>query len=206
MKKTLLFAATTALVLSSCGNKEEETTPEVEVVKATYTVNTEESVINWHGYKTHTPDYGHKGTLTLSSGTINTEDGVFTSGEFVIDMSSINEPADTTEVKKLRGHLSSGDFFSVAEYATASLKITGFENGNAKGELTVMGVSKAIEFPATVTVDGDNLTAAAEFEYDLGQFGSPYLQAPGEDADEETKQGAISPMVNFSVNIVANKQ
>ncbi|MFN3917519.1 MAG: YceI family protein [Flavobacteriales bacterium] len=202
MKKTVLFAAVAALILSSCGSNEETTQ---EVVKAYYTVDTEASVINWHGYKTYTPDYGHKGTLMLNSGTINTEDGVITNAEFVIDMNSINEPTDTSEAKKLRGHLMSDHFFNVASHTNASLKITGFENGNAKGELTVMGVSKAIEFPATVTIADDKLTATAEFEYDLGQFGSPYLQVPSEDADAETKQGAISPNVKFSVNIVANK-
>jgi polyisoprenoid-binding protein YceI len=155
MKKTVLFAAIAALVLSSCGSNEETTQ---EVVKATYAVNTEESVINWHGYKTYTPDYGHKGTLMLSNGTINTEDGIITNAEFVIDMNSINEPTDTSAAKRLRGHLFSGDFFSVAEHGSATLKITSFENGNAKGELTVMGVSKAIEFPATVTVTDEKLT------------------------------------------------
>ena len=52
-----------------------------------YTVNTASSVVNWEGYKPG--KYGHNGTIKLQGGTINAKDGAIESGNFVIDVTSL---------------------------------------------------------------------------------------------------------------------
>jgi polyisoprenoid-binding protein YceI len=80
---------------------------------------------------------------------------------------------------KLIGHISSPDFFDVAKYPTATLKITKATAKNATnydiiGDLTINGVTQSITFPAVVTVAKGATTATAKFEIDRTKFGSKF--------------------------------
>jgi len=52
---------------------------------ASYKVNTDESVINWKGYKVTGQHYG---TVMLKEGKLEYTDGMLTGGSFAIDMTS----------------------------------------------------------------------------------------------------------------------
>ena len=81
----------------------------------------------------------------------------------------------TTEIDKLTEHLLSGDFFNIGEHPQATFVSTKIEpNGtgqvNVTGDLTLLGQTQSITFPAAVsTVDG--LSLKAEFNIDRTQFG-----------------------------------
>src|SRR5688572_27348396 len=92
----------------------------------TLTVDTAKSVIKWKGEK-KLVDSAHNGTLKLKSGTVVTDDkGQVTGGEFLIDMSSIEDldlAAKPDSKKKLEGHLKSDDFFNVEKWPTAKFVV-----------------------------------------------------------------------------------
>src|SRR5690606_39804074 len=77
--------------------------PSTEAV--TYTVDAQNSLINWEGGKV-TGDK-HLGTIALKEGQVSVADGKVTNGKFVIDMNSINVTDITDAEKKamLEGHL-----------------------------------------------------------------------------------------------------
>lgn len=170
----------------------------------TFTVDTKASTINWHGYKTMKPQHKHEGTVMLESGTIILEDERITGGSFTIDMSSIKEISENENMAaRLVKHLHSADFFHVAKFPAATFVITEVTpEGIIKGNLSVLGATKSIDFPASIALSSREFTATANFELNLGVFGVPYMQEP---ADEEAKAGAVSPVVKFSLNIVAKK-
>lgn len=208
MKTINYLAAASLLIMASCGNNEiEEVAP--EVVKATYSVSTAESTLMWEGRKLNNPEHKHAGTIMFSEGSINTEDGNITSANFVVDLNSVVTTDSIPEEKKgyLIGHLKSVDFFAVDSLgANATLSVTSIENNVLKGDLTVMGLSKAVEIPVNVAVTAESVTINGTFDVDMAQFGVKYLQQPAADAElsDEEKQNVYDPKVYFSVNVVAN--
>jgi polyisoprenoid-binding protein YceI len=85
--------------------------------------------------------------------------------------SSVTLSIDTTSLwsdsEKLTGHLKSADFFDVEKYPTAtfaSTEIVASEDGYmVTGDLDLHGISRSITFPARIAMDGDTITAQAEF-------------------------------------------
>ena len=137
-------------------------------------VNTEKSTIAWHGEKIGGE---HDGTIDLKSGELTIENEAITSGNFVVDMTSIKnrDIEDAGYKAKLEGHLKSDDFFGVEKFPTSKLVITKaskFENGTAKvqADLTIKGKTEEVTFDMVQA--GDNYTA--ELKIDRSKFDVRY--------------------------------
>ncbi|MGE5406237.1 MAG: YceI family protein [Methanosarcina sp.] len=94
----------------------------------------------------------HSGTVNLKSGWITLENNQVTSGEFIIDMPSIEDSEDN---QKLEGHLKSDDFFGVQKFPESKLVLTGstpFDKGigTVTGNLTIKDVTNPLEFKASI--------------------------------------------------------
>lgn len=175
--KNLMVVALAALVSVSAiaGGGKKGT---VAAAPVTLKVDTKASTFNWLGKKVTGE---HNGTIGIQSGSLVVNSGKLQGGEFTIDMKSIKclDLTDAGYNAKLVGHLTSPDFFDVAKYPTAAIKIkkaTSKGNGNydVTGDLTINGVTQPITFPAVVTVDTKGATATAKFEVDRTKFGSKY--------------------------------
>ena len=75
----------------------------------------------------------------------------------------------------LEGHLKSDDFFGVAKHGTSALNITkvkstGKNSYQVKGDLTIKGISKSIDFQ--VSIYGNKATAS--LKVDRTDFGIKY--------------------------------
>ena len=107
-----------------------------------------------------------------------------------IDMNSLY-----TDNDKLTGHLKSPDFFSVKSNPKAKFVSTKVEKsgGDYKitGDLTMIGKTKSITFPAKVTATADGLTVASAFTIDRTQWGMTY------------GQGKINNDVKVSIHVKA---
>ena len=72
----------------------------------------------------------------------------------------------------LIGHLSSADFFDVANHSTASFKITSVEGTSATGELTVRGVTNTETVTDIVITEGDGtVMATGKLAFDRQKYG-----------------------------------
>ena len=187
--KTQLFKIFTLVALisfSSCKDsaKEAETkdAKEAAVAEATaiiYTVNTEKSIIEWKGFK---PTGSHNGTIAIKDGKLDLNDGVIESGSFNIDMRSIvvtDLPIEDEGNGKLKGHLTSDDFFAVETHPTANFEVTGMETVEGKtmlsGNLTIKGNTNNISFPVTTDVKEDMMTLKSEtFTIDRSKWNIEY--------------------------------
>lgn len=97
-----------------------------------------------------------------------------------------------TEFDKLTTHLKAADFFDVKRYPKAAFTSTSVEAGEGDavtitGELTMLGQTNEISFPATF--DAQTQTLAAEFEIDRTKWGMDY------DTDK------VEPMVEMTINV-----
>ena len=216
MKSTFLKITLMAFITVgsfSCKNNEKEAEmPTEEAAEATemateYTVDTAASTIMWEGSK---PTGKHHGSIKLSSGTVHLNSGNVEAGEFVIDMNSISdEDLEGEEKANLEAHLKGtvegkeGDFFNVKEYPTAKFEMTGIENNMVKGNLTIKDKTNAIEFPATVTMDGDKMMLKSEtFVIDRTKWNVNY---GSKSVFPNLGDKFISDDIKITVSLVANK-
>ena len=137
----------------------------------TYTVDAAQSNMTWDGKKVTGQ---HNGTVKIANGTVLVDKNKLVGGTVNVDMNSIVS-LDLTDAgynQKLIGHLKSDDFFSVEKHANATFKINsatpikgakaGAPNYNVAGNLTIKGITQPVTFPATVTVNGNTISAKSE--------------------------------------------
>lgn len=128
-------------------------------------VDTKKSSIKWIGEKVTGTHYG---MISIKSGNFTVNDNKITSGEFIIDMTSITcTDLDDERGDKLVGHLQSDDFFSTSNYPTSKLvisKSSKFSNGKASvtGQLSIKGKTH----PVTFTVSKNNGIYTAKIAVD----------------------------------------
>lgn len=209
--KFLSLALVASTILASCGSEAVEATDKKEVAEATvesvaYKVDPAASVLNWHGEKVA---YGHDGTINITEGELTMKGDTVTSGNFVVDMKTVvgtDEGANPEDMAKLAGHLMSPDFFDAEKFPTSKFEVTGWAKNadgthNLSGNLTIKDSTKNISFPATIKVEGEKLTANAEFTINRNDWGVTW----GSGLSGAIGDKIISDDIKFKVNLVANK-
>ena len=208
--------------LAACGSSDEPDTPENPTTETPETPETPENtgepvgVVQFIG-KSLTKGYNHAGIFNVSSANVNWNDGNVT-GTIVIDMASLDvtpEWESAEDVKKLRGHLTSEDFFNTGNYPTATITINSVEEyqgefdvaehyasltSNVSGAATHMvsatlnyqGEDYPISFPANISQDEDHLHVAAAFEMDRTEVGMRFMS--------DTEQ-TVEPLIGVGFNL-----
>ena len=165
--------------------------PEREINPATqlppldgdYQLDTGASVVGWAGRNQNNK---HHGTLLLKSGDLKVQ-GRSITGKLVVDMKSmvnINLAGDDLQ-PVLIAHLKSDDFFFTRVFPTATFVIDKGEiadtpyitgtNTTLKGSLTLRGVTKNLDFSATITPrEDDCLGLEAHFDLDRTRWNVIY--------------------------------
>ncbi|MEM8567517.1 MAG: YceI family protein [Bacteroidota bacterium] len=171
-----------------------------KAIDGNYTVSTSESQLKWTGYHL-AKSYEHWGYVNLKSGNVEVNNGKITSGEFVIDMTTIanKDVEGEKKSKKLDGHLKSNDFFAVKEHPEAKLVIKKVDgSGKATGDLTIRGITKEIQFDTKVEEASDNkLVATADIKVDRTDFQVMY--------GWKLENAILSNEFRMEVQLVANK-
>ena len=196
MKKVLLLWITAGLLLSSFGIDTSEN----------YTALTEESTITWAAAR---PGKTHDGTLSLTSGTLVFDGDNLVSGDVKIDMNSITvsdiKPGKMND--RLVGHLKSADFFDVENHQEARYEITGSETKGdqlmIKGNLTLKGITKEVNFMAKVSIENDQvLLEANTFQIDRTEWDIKYRSGKFFD---NLKNKLIDDAIDITVKVSAKK-
>lgn len=179
MKKTiysLLMALTVMTLAISCNkggesSENQESTENVEAVE--YTVDPSASSVQWRGDMVKM--YYHEGTVALKEGNLNIANGQLSGGKFVVDMTQI-VPTDSNyspdrPKENLVGHLSSPEFFDVANHKEATFEITSVNGNEAKGTLTLRGKSNEETIrDIVITENGDQVSASGKLTFDRKKY------------------------------------
>lgn len=160
MKK--LFTFLMLIILASCNTNPNQASTQqaqgVATVDNIYNLETAQSQITWTGREVST-SY-HYGTLDFVSGNFEISNGAIVNGEFIVDMTSINNQDMEGDSKaRLEGHLKSDDFFSVESYPTASISINSSElisdgKWNVSADLSIKGFTHPVNFEMISSEDG----------------------------------------------------
>jgi len=118
----------------------------------------------------------HDGVFNTFAGTVVVPEG---KPELAAVTVEITLASAKTDSEKLDGHLQSPDFFDVANHPKATFTSTKVERAadgksTVTGNLTMKGQTKQISFPAVTTVEGDTVSATAEFAINRKDFNIVY--------------------------------
>jgi polyisoprenoid-binding protein YceI len=183
--KPLLILSASALLIASCENPADKTTsatvsdavetaPAAESAAGVKYVLAPSSEIHFTGSKV---TGSHSGGFKSFTGEFTVADGnlVGSGHKVVIDMNSIWSDDD-----KLTAHLKNEDFFHVEKHPQASFELTGVKalaqegQYEVSGNLTLIGNTKNISFPATATMEDGKAKIHAKFDLNRKDFGVVY--------------------------------
>ncbi len=137
----------------------------------TQKVDVLKSKLIWQG----SPDIaGHNGTISIQEGFIETKAGKIIGGEIMLDMNNISilDAEDKEQEQSVLHEIQDAKFFNVAVFPTAKFKIKSYVNDILAGDLTIVGITKSIEFKTTTTKIGKKLVVeTVKFTVDLQNWG-----------------------------------
>ncbi len=205
-----LVGATVAITLASCGGSTEQQVEETAAptgISGAYNIEKDASTVRWEGSMLAVGGvslYSHNGTVAVSKGDITFNNDTVESGTVVIDMSSITpldesySDEDGRRASDLVGHLSSNDFFNIAEYPTAEFVVREHTAEGLVGTLTVRGVSQdeVIENVTIQEVDG-KITATGKLVFDRQKFDAKFAMPV---ADK-----ILADDITLNISVVASK-
>ncbi len=199
MHTTRALALTSLVFLAACedpaesapaaqvASAAEPTAPEPTEGREQLTIDAARSSIGFTGAKV---TGSHDGRFDQFSGTMSLDPSAIESSSvsITIQMASVQIEPD-----RLRGHLTSPDFFDVEQFPTATFQSTrivaGGEGGThtVTGNLTLHGETRAITFPANIQVSDSEVHATADFSINRRDFGIVYPGMP----DDLIRDGVV---------------
>ncbi|QLY24743.1 YceI family protein [Bdellovibrio sp. KM01] len=210
MMKTFVTAMILVFAVSGAQAKSKGKAAKADATKTeAYKIDTKESTVAWKGTKK--AGSSHNGHISVKDGEVQVDSkGQITTGQVNIDMTTItNEDLKDAEYnKKLVGHLASNDFFDTAKFPVTTFKVLSVtpvskDQVTVKGELTMIGKTNPIEFPAKVTVDKGVVTGEATVKVDRTKWGLKY--GSGNFFKELTADKIISDEFEMNLKLVAKK-
>jgi len=171
----MIFVSCTGGASNEASTETETVATATTAVSATFSIDTDASVVAWKGEVAGV--YGHNGVINVQQGAISVEEGKVTGGEVVIDMTSI-QPLDTASYEAsgktpqdLVDHLSTGDFFLVEEFPTASFVIKSHTEGQLVGDLTIRGnTNEEIVELSSLEISENGLTGEGKLVFDRQKY------------------------------------
>jgi polyisoprenoid-binding protein YceI len=161
----------------------------VVAAETKYALTGENTKVEFTGTK---PGGKHDGGFKKLTGSATTDGGAIKAIEVEIDTDSLYSDADG-----LTKHLKNPDFFNVKENPKASFKTTKIEKTakgtTVTGDLTLLGKTKPVSFPATVEEKDGTLTLKSEFKINRSDWGMTY------------GKGKVDDAVALKVNVTAKK-
>ena len=121
------------------------------------------------------PGGKHDGGFKKVTGNAVVTDGKLETLKLDVDIDTDSLYSDN---EKLTGHLKNPDFFGVKDHPKATFRSTKVEKTDRgvtiTGDLTMLGKTKPVSFPATVAEAGGALTITADFSIDRNDWGMSY--------------------------------
>ena len=210
------------LFATACGDsnsaKVSEEKEVAQKVGQVYTADVASSSVNWKAY--HKGGFAPRwGTIQVKTGELTIADNQLTAGDFIIDMTtivvdSLSVTEDGKKYTDLQNHLKSADFFQVDSFPTAEFKVTSVSeldsasavnavegaNKTISGNLTLLGKTLNVSFPAKVTIEGDVVNVVSHFVVDRTAWNIQFGATAADPAE-----WMISKDIEVGFNVTAKK-
>jgi len=175
-KATVSNSTTNTATNSASNTQTAATTPKPATKGEALPLTSENSKVEFTGSKVTGK---HDGGFKAFTGTIDLVNAKPEESSVSVD---IDAASVYTEDEKLTGHLKSADFFDVEKFPKATFNSTkivadaakGAGNYTVTGDFTLHGQTKAITFPAKITVTDADVAVESEFSINRKDFGIVY--------------------------------
>jgi len=150
--------------------------PKMETKGTAYKITSDNSKVEFVGSKVTGK---HDGGFKAFTGTVDLVNKKPEESRVSVDIDAASMFSDD---EKLTGHLKSADFFEVEKYPKATFVSTkivpdaakGAGNYTVTGDFNLHGQTKAITFPAKITVNDADVAVESEFSINRRDFGIVY--------------------------------
>lgn len=204
MKKTIFYTASLAFIafgMTACGGSTEAS----EDTAVTYQLDSEATTLKWKGIYAD-DSHSHNGTVKVSEGTVSYKGNTFEAGSFTVDMKTIeSELTPETGSDKLIGHLSTPDFFNIAQFPNVEVKVNSVSDKEIDATLKVAGKEIPAKMPVTVKKTDNKLTAKGKFTIDFSSMDVAGFK-PNAEMEKEKPNQYVKPGVEFELNLVMNAE
>lgn len=175
-KATVSNSTTNSATNSASNTQTAATTPKPATKGEALPLTAENSKVEFTGSKVTGK---HDGGFKAFTGTIDLVNAKPEESSVSVDIDANSVYSDD---EKLTGHLKSADFFDVEKFPKASFASTkivpdaakGAGNYTVTGDFTLHGQTKAITFPAKITVTDADVAVESEFSINRKDFGIAY--------------------------------
>ncbi|WP_343606600.1 YceI family protein [Fluviicola sp.] len=202
MKKTLFYAASVAFIafgMTACGGSTEETAAADTAV--TYQLDAAATTLKWKGNYAD-DSHSHNGTVKVSEGSVTYKGDAFESGSFKVDMKTVeSELTPETGSDKLIGHLSTPDFFNIAQFPNVEVKVNSISDKEIDATLVIAGKEVPAKMPVTIKKSDKELTAKGKFTIDFSSLDVNGFK-PNPEMEKEKPNQYVKPGVEFELNLV----
>jgi len=178
----------------------------------TFKVDTTASRVHWKaGKKTGS---SHDGEVKVKEGSIETNaKGQIQTAKIVIDMKTISNDDlkdKPDKQKQLVEHLSNDDFFKVDKFPESKFELKSItpkkdskDEFVVKGDLTMIGKTQPVEFPAKITVGKTEISGTGTLKIERLKWGLEY--GSGSIFKKLTADKIINDSFDLTLSIVAKK-
>lgn len=202
-----LITLSLAAPVAFAKKKENKASAKVTATSEVYKLDAQTSTIEWTGSKA--TGSKHNGTLALKDGQIEVANKEIKGGQFTAKMDSLTDLdlKDAEYKTKLETHLKSEDFFNVAKFPESTFKIKSVKKKSdteytVTGDLTMIGKTQEVEFPATVKMEEGKITGTAEIKLDRTKWDLKYGSGK---FFKNLGDKMISDEFSLKLNLVATK-
>jgi polyisoprenoid-binding protein YceI len=178
----------------------------------TYQLDIKKSKILWDARHTMGSHYGY---LLFNSGSLNySPGGEPVSGTFSMNMNSIRSTDHTSAAanQKVDNELRTENFFAVDKYPAATMnvkqivRVGNSTNFNVTGDLTIKGITNAIQFTAAIKETGNLIYVTAGLKIDRVKWNIDHQPKSNSwDPFAAIKDKAIADEIPLSISLVFNK-
>lgn len=200
MKKTLFYATSLAFIafgMTACGESTESATE--ENLPVTYQLDATATTLKWKG--TYAGDgHTHKGTVKISEGSIAYKGDMFESGNFIVDMKTIeNELTPEEGAGDLNESIMGEGLFNANQFPNVEVKINSISDNEIDATLKVAGKEVPAKMPVKIKKTDKKFTAKGKFTIDFSAIDAEGFK-PSTEKGKETQY--IKPGVDFELNLV----
>lgn len=178
----------------------------VSMKAVSYKIDQQKSKITWLAKKVSGE---HTGEIKVAAGNLSFDKELLVGGNFTLDTRSItvSDLKDEETNGKLVGHLKNDDFFAVDKFPEAKFVITDVkkksdERYDIQGNLTIKGITKSIDFPATAKIEGQHIVAKAKVNVNRTHYD---IKFRSNNFFENLGDKAIYDDFELDVDLVANR-
>lgn len=186
--------------MASCTS---ETSSADEIKTEVYSLAPESSTLWWRGEEN--ADHFHYGHITITEGTLTTENDVPVSGFFLIDPNTITPETEgypDEKLEKLGAHLKDSAFFFIDKFPEIKVTTGVISNGKMDLDIDVIGTHLLEQVPVEVDKTDNGLNVKGDFTIDFAKTQMPFIT----EVDPETGQPHAKSIFQFKLDLKLNKK